>query len=114
MHNSKASFPIFVSVYQFPTPAGVRTEDAVRLADQDAVIFKLREHVAKLEQDRTNLLDQLLEVSDFVKHKDIFPERLYKTHGYISCRIIKHKHLFPGRSNPALPKLQWSIQMESV
>ena len=44
----------------------VRSPDSVLLADKDAVIYKLREHVKKTEEDKTNLTDQLLEVRLFV------------------------------------------------
>ena len=39
-----------------------RSPDSVEIADKDAVIYKLREHVNKLEEDKTNLTDQLIEV----------------------------------------------------
>jgi len=37
-----------------------RTEDVVLLADKDAVIYKLREHITKVAADKTNLTDQVL------------------------------------------------------
>ena len=42
-----------------------RTPDSVEIADKDAIIYKLREHVNKLEEDKTNLTDQLIEVLRF-------------------------------------------------
>ena len=42
-----------------------RSPDSVEIADKDAIIYKLREHVNKLEEDKTNLTDQLIEVLRF-------------------------------------------------
>ncbi|KAL5270919.1 hypothetical protein ACHWQZ_G001545 [Mnemiopsis leidyi] len=44
-----------------------RSPDSVEIADKDAVIYKLREHVNKLEEDKTNLTDQLIEVSNTMR-----------------------------------------------
>ncbi|XP_063689024.1 myosin-15-like isoform X2 [Bolinopsis microptera] len=63
----------------------VRSPDSVLLADKDAVIYKLREHVKKTEEDKTNLTDQLLEVSNTLRaSKEHFESKIRSLEFHVS------------------------------